>query len=694
LWIGFLVLAGALRAPLEPAAVYGGIVFALLGLVLAMRGALRLFPTEAGTGPAWPVGAAIYAVIPAAWDYASSGLDTGVGTFWLGASYAALAQVVVAGEQRASWRAWFGAAALFGLGPLIRPELALYSAAFLAPMAIIVLRQPPATSASRRSARIAALFAAAGALPFAYELVRMGYYGTLTPNTAIAKEAFRANLAQGACYFRNFFFVYAIGWPAAAAAVVYWVVRIRPLRAKKDTLRLLCATLPPLAGAIQIAYVVWMGGDYMHARMFLAPIFAMILPIAAIRFVAPSQRVRYVLDATAGVLCCWLVICATKLRVPHDNQCDVGDERGWYAEQASVRAPIALQSYRGHEFYEEGVKALVKIRGTCPSIDALDGSREPGCHLLYFNTDDFEPLSPTRATYPLATNLDPRIGAAVAYGAIGIFGYMMPDSVQVIDRHGLAEPVASHFELVTRGRPGHEKTLLSPWFVARYSAPTSPEDPSVTAARHALDCGPLEDLVASARAPLTVRQFFHNMAHAFEHTRLRIPQDPYVAEEHLCKLPELAHFTTESASDGGSLYRWQCPPGWDLSALHVAFSEKDDAIARLQATCEVSEQARGKGPPVFRSPVFGGPKDQPAPLDVRCARGSVPVGLFGATQALVEGVGFVCARPGGDPLRSAPRGRLSGKAFELSCPEGTKVVGIEGRSGDLVDQTGIVCGPR
>src|SRR5580658_1271492 len=92
LWIGFLVLVGAVHLPLEASAVYGGIAFSIAGLFLAMRGASRLRSHRAPDASiAWPVGAAIYAVIPATWDYASSGLDTGIGVFWFGASFAALA---------------------------------------------------------------------------------------------------------------------------------------------------------------------------------------------------------------------------------------------------------------------------------------------------------------------------------------------------------------------------------------------------------------------------------------------------------------------------------------------------------------------------------------------------------------------------------------------------------------------------
>jgi arabinofuranosyltransferase len=691
LWIGFMALLGATHVPLEAAAVYAGIALSTSGLVLAMRGADRLQSRKGGGTDevAWPVGAAIYAVIPAAWDYASSGLDTGLGLFWFGASYAFLANVVREGPDAADAtgsRKTYAAAALFGLGPLIRPELALYSIVLLVPLVWRVTKGPSESTRAGRWALVG-IAASAGALPVAYELFRMGYYGAITPNTAIAKEAFRASLTQGVCYFHNFFWVYAMGFPASGAAVFY-LVRLRALRLQKYTLGLLIAVLLPLAGAVHIAYVVVIGGDYMHARMFLPPVFAMALPIFVVRIGTLPDRLMYGLLASGGVISCWMIICATRLHCPTENECYIGDERGWYAQQASVHAPMALATYRGHPFFEDGQKALAAIEKSCPDIDSPDQPHEGPCHLLYFDEKEFEALGPSQPTFPLASDLDPRIGAAVAYGAIGIFGYMMPDTVHVIDRHGLAEPVASHLELPIRGRPGHEKTFLSPWLVARYAAPLDLEDTTVTAARHALRCGTLRKLVEAGTAPLTRAQFLSNMAHAFGYTRFRIPLDPFEAESLFCGTPDLPHEAT--GTDGGLPYRWQCPVGWSVSSLRFAFA--GGSVERFAANCD-PDQGGGPGRPTVRGPLFGGNLDQPAPIEVRCPRGNTAVGIYGTRGSVVEGLGLQCSASGGAPAHGPAKGRMSATPFELKCPAGTRLIGIEGRAGDLVDHVGIVCAP-
>jgi arabinofuranosyltransferase len=547
----------------------------------------------------------------------------------------------------------------------------------------------------RATGALVLLGVSAAALPFVLELARMGYYATVTPNTAIAKEAFRANWRQGGCYFRNFFGVYAMPWPGAVVAV-FLTARIQSLRASKDTLGLLVTLPPVVAGIAHVVYVVGIGGDYMHARMFLAPVFVMLLPVSVVRVAALSPLERYLPIAAGVVLSGWLVVCAAKLRVKQENECDIGDERGWYALRAGVAAPIALASYRGHPFYEDAQKALIKIQANCPSIDSPEARRVARCRLLYFDDKDFEQLSPTRATYPLAESLDPRIGAAVGYGAIGIFGYMMPDDVQVIDRHGLAEPVASHLELTLRGRPGHEKSLGNAWLVARYAAPITPEDASVAAARHALGCGSLQRLTQAEHAPLTWRRFLDNIAHAFEYTRLRVPRDPFEAEAKFCGTPVLPHFT--AGGDGGIAFRWHCAEGTRVTGLRGTFDEKDGVIAQVQALCGSgdvggAEDERTSGVP---GPAFGGSDSGALPFEVTCPTGSVPVGLFGTKDKVVQGLGLVCSDARdieGRAVRSASGGSSKGTTFEVKCPAGTSMFGLEGRSGTLLDQGGIVCRP-
>ncbi len=92
-------------------------------------------------------------------------------------------------SNRGSRLRWYEAA-LVGFGPLVRPELALWSAGFLAVATVFEWR-------AHGARRALGMLAAALALPFAYEIFRMGYYASLVPNSAIAKEASLAYWSSG-----------------------------------------------------------------------------------------------------------------------------------------------------------------------------------------------------------------------------------------------------------------------------------------------------------------------------------------------------------------------------------------------------------------------------------------------------------------------------------------------------------------
>ena len=119
---------------------------------------------------------------------------------------------------------------------------------------------------------------------------------------------------------------------------------------------------------------------------------------------------------------------------------------------------------------------------------------------------------------------------------IGLLGYAAGPAVHVVDRLGLADPIASRLELDHRGRPGHEKKLPEAWVVARFSVDT-PDDSSgaeVRAAREALGCGDLAALLAAVAEPLTAERLVRNLALAWRLTALRIPSDAARARATLC----------------------------------------------------------------------------------------------------------------------------------------------------------------
>jgi hypothetical protein len=159
------------------------------------------------------------------WDFASSGLETGLQFAWLG-----VCVLLLSAPQRER-RRWVPAVAVFiGLGPLIRPDLALFTIGLLA---VLVGPRP------YRWRRQASTIGAALAVPFAYQLFRMGFFATLVPNTALAKNASSLRVGQGLRYLREAVGSYQLWGVLLAAAAAYALLVVRPLRAGERPARCL-----------------------------------------------------------------------------------------------------------------------------------------------------------------------------------------------------------------------------------------------------------------------------------------------------------------------------------------------------------------------------------------------------------------------------------------------------------------------
>jgi hypothetical protein len=125
---------------------------------------------------------------------------------------------------------------------------------------------------------------------------------------------------------------------------------------------------------------------------------------------------------------------------------------------------------------------------------------------------------------------------------VGIAGDRAGPRVYLVDRYGLTDPIVARFRLPARGRPGHEKHLpgTRAWAIARFAAagdqplPRGVTADGVAAARAALACAPLAELLDAVGAPLTARRFFRNLWRAPRLTRLRFASLPYQARPELC----------------------------------------------------------------------------------------------------------------------------------------------------------------
>src|SRR3569832_330125 len=184
LWPWLLALVGGVtRANLSHVAVDVGFVCSVLALVVAIRPSRRWLRVPGLV----PAGVLVPIAVYPFWDYVTSGLVTSLTLLWI----ASIWWLLVQQTPDTSRKAQLWAAVVFGLGPLVRPDLAVASGTFLVAQCLLV-------AAKRR--RVFEIAGAALALPLAYEVFRAGFYGTLVPLPALAKGASDTNWGRGREY--------------------------------------------------------------------------------------------------------------------------------------------------------------------------------------------------------------------------------------------------------------------------------------------------------------------------------------------------------------------------------------------------------------------------------------------------------------------------------------------------------------
>jgi arabinofuranosyltransferase len=515
-WLAIFAVLQAV-VPLNAAwvAVLLGMVCSLLGLGLATAGTLRLvLEGERRGGLLAPFGLLVVVAIPPFWDYATSGLETSLVFLWLGGCWWGLVTAARLRPRRL--------AVAIGLGVLVRPDMAIFSIAFLVALAL---------AGPLRPRRILALVAWAAAIPVAYQLFRMAYFAALVPATALAKEAGVAFWSRGWAYLANFVDTYALFIPVAVLAL--WALA-GPIRRMVDagaarTWRTALVGAPVAGAIVHALYIVRLGGDYMHARMLLPTLFGLLLPAFVVR---ASPRATL---ALAAVLVPWAVVCATTLRAAtrFESKQPFYDQRPTLSVLSNV-APVTLADYARYphpqstigwqlrDLERAGPAVMLRLRG---------GPVGRGGHTLPWEVPVRVPgLVPSAAAH----------ARVLAYtGSIGRLGYAAGPTVRIADAHGLADPIAARVRLrYPRTAPaGHEKLLPPSWFIARFATGRVPVGmrADVAAARAALRCAPLHRLVQAVTAPLTFHRALSNLRVAFQANGLRFSPDPKTARRELCR---------------------------------------------------------------------------------------------------------------------------------------------------------------
>ncbi len=482
LWTFVLSVLGLIPGvPLEWISVVTGLVFSVAGLFLGLDGARRLYQPLAFPGLA-PAGALVICALPPFRDFATSGLETGLITLWLGGTWWLLVRRTSTMDGVRSWPV----ALVAGLGPLVRPDLALFSCVTLSAL-LVLLR-----SGWRRAL---GLLAVAAVLPLVYQVFRMGYYGLLTPNTALVKEASEANWARGWAYVVDFVQPYWLWLP-----VLMLVAASTTLVSTVDKTFVVLAAVP-LVGAVLLAlYVVRVGGDFMHGRMLLPALFCLLLPVLAV----PVTRVTTVFLLVVGS---WAFAAAGSLRPPYSTSpkaVGITDERSFWSRSTGHEHPIMAEDYADYPSMPATLAAIRAVRD--PAVLIQDYS--------------------TRRWYAYPTD---RPYVTVAADSMGALGLLIPLDIRLRDGYGLANPFAAHSTSLPDGRTGHQKWLPPVWELANSArlpidpgGPVDPED--VAAARLALSCPEIVAIDVSVRAPLTAGRFVDNLIGSFGRGSVRFPR--------------------------------------------------------------------------------------------------------------------------------------------------------------------------
>ncbi len=410
--------------------------------------------------------------------------------------------------------------AVLGLGPLIRPDLGLMSVVMVA--AWLWIWRP------RRLGFLADI-AVAFAAPIAYQIFRMGYYASLVPSTALAKDAGGLHVAQGWRYALDLSRPYHLWLPlliAGGLMVATVLIGARPERIAVGAM--------VTAALAHAGYLVLIGGDYMHGRLLLPSLFAFVVPASA-ALPAWSASGRHTRNGSGRrtttrvassivpvfvvtVVGAWGIATAGWFRYENTRSFSLAPITSW--REISPRPLVQPREQR--TFFWGGTQAAA----------AYDRGE--------------------RGTVGLLGNRVERSGnpnkLVVVFGSIGLAGYDAGVDVTVVDIGGLGEPLAARSDAIA-GRPaGHRKQVNEEWYTARFGVATLDpdrakrfgqvarvnENAKVAAARLALRCPPLSDLLAAIDEPLTPSRFLSNIVHSVGYTRLHVPADPRVAKREFC----------------------------------------------------------------------------------------------------------------------------------------------------------------
>lgn len=468
-----LVVRWISSAELESIAIYLGLFLAVAGMVVGTWASVTMH-----SGIVLPAGALVYIALPPARDFFTSGLEWGLCLFYLAVLWWMLTIWARPRRHARSDSIVYWLAFWAGLSWLIRPELALYGG--LVGIVLIV------------TARSWKVIAVAVPVPLGYEIFRMGYYGLLTPHTAVAKSAADSEWGKGFAYVGDFVGPYALFLPLIVlAGAALWKADLR-----SSALRSMHTVVYLFLGAalLHTLYVLRVGGDFMHGRMLLLPLFAALLPIFVV-----NLRAWW----AAAFCAVWAFVIVLRGhpvdQSVYEGEISVVDERDfWTYATNRQEPPRTAKDFLGMDIMDDYGKAVRDLQsGDAMTFRYIKDSGQPSWMTA--------PRDPERSDPPTVYLLN-----------LGLTSMNAPLDVRVLDDIGLSNPLAARQPRIEDGRIGHDKNLDIAWQVADSavdidSIPPWLDKDAAREARAALADADFQKLFDSYRKPLTWNRFWENI---------------------------------------------------------------------------------------------------------------------------------------------------------------------------------------
>lgn len=303
---------------------------------------------------------------------------------------------------------------LIGAGPLIRPEISIFSVLILIHYFFIL----------KRKGLLKAIII--GALPnVCYLIFRIWYYAALLPNTYYAKASEGAYFRQGINYLKDLIQAYPVH-VLLGAVIFLLLIQVFSEKGRKMIVKNRIFLIFSIL--VYSSYVIWVGGDFMHGRFWLPAL--MLLYAGFSGLIEPffsrvnskfSPKKISLINISIIVMVMIVMMSSKPIQEGKEIINGIADERDWYLK-----------------------------------------SNED--HLSEWN---FEPQNDWAETGKILNKLSKSINSDItmAHGNVGYLGYYSGPNVTIIDLLGLTDPVVSRVKLEKRGRPGHEKSVPSPYIL-------------------------------------------------------------------------------------------------------------------------------------------------------------------------------------------------------------------------------------